>query len=49
VDNCVSLEEGSQVDLEEGKDLALREKKMIDLEDPKWDSRLLGKIVHNVV
>jgi hypothetical protein len=29
--------------------LALVEEKMIDLEEPKWDSRLSGKVVQNVV
>jgi hypothetical protein len=22
---------------------------MVDLEDPKWDSGLLGRVVHNVI
>jgi hypothetical protein len=29
--------------------LALGEEKMVGLEDPKWDSRLLGRLVHNVI
>jgi hypothetical protein len=31
------------------KDLAFGEEKMIDLEDPKWDLGLLGKVVQNLV
>jgi len=45
VDNQVSLEEGNRFDSTEGKDSNLGEETMIDLEDPKWDSRLPRKVV----